>query len=231
MQDITLTDQLAEQRQQLEALQPSVASRILVFPNLVMADGRTRQNFQVVQEQLGMFPTQEFVTRIGEVIDDIRKGDLGIKLVELFSGEAKMPTSFNPETLDQTLNENMVFVDALMKLVRVLPDLQLDIMCLSLGIAPSQREWFKSAISRNPSQGGLTVDEGFDILIMFIRQNAKLIRRFFEEKAAEVVAELREQVMDKPVEGTATEMTGTPDSSSPGSMPSSTSSPATLASV
>jgi hypothetical protein len=85
----------------------------------------------------------------------------------------------------------------------------------------------------------LSVDDGFDLLYTFIRQNAKLIRRFFSEKGAELVRVFRTEVLEE-VEGTATEVsTDTPamnqgpglPTGSPGSTPSSISSGATLASV
>jgi hypothetical protein len=239
MQDITNNEALAQSRQQLEALRPSVPSRIVSFPQMVMPDGRTRQDFDAIQEQLGMFGVQDFVTMMGEVIEDFTKGEFGIKLGQLFTGEASMPTDFTAEKVDEAIEENMAFVQAFLKLIRIVPSLQLDIYCLSLGIAPDQRDWFKSAIQRPPSQGGLSVDDGFDLLYTFIRQNAKLIRRFFSEKGAELVRVFRTEVLEE-VEGTATEVsTDTPPTNqspglptgSPGSTPSSISSGATLASV
>jgi hypothetical protein len=60
----------------------------------------------------------------------------------------RLPTDFTAEKVDEAIEENMAFVQAFLKLIRIVPSLQLDIYCLSLGIAPDQRDWFKSAIQR-----------------------------------------------------------------------------------
>jgi hypothetical protein len=233
MQDVTHNEALAESRQQLEALRPSVPARMLVFPQMLLPSGLVK-DYSVTQEQLGMFGVQDFVTLMGEVIEQFVQGDFGMKIGQLFTGNASLPSDFSAEKIDEAVEENMAFVQAFLKLIRVAPSLQLDIICLSLGIDPSQRAWFKDAIKKPPSQGGLTVDEGYDILTVFIKQNAKLIRRFFSEKGAELVRVFRSEVLNETVEGTATDSTQNLSNvaiDSPGSMPSSTSSVDTLASV
>lgn len=227
MQDIS--DQIAESKEQIEAIQPSTPERRLKF-NLVFPDD-VRREYDVIQGELGMFPVQEFVTLMTGIIDDFAKGKYGIKIGELFRGEIKTPDQYTPDEVEKVVDENSQLIAAFLEAVKMLPGLQKEIICLSLGIEPRQREWFKGAISRAPSQGGLTVDEGFDLLIWFLRQNAKLVRRFFEEKGRELVDEFRLQVLGETldVEGTATETTE--ESDSPGSTPSSTSSQDTLVSV
>lgn len=243
--DEAADERLAQARAEVDAMRPPVQERNLLF-NLVMPDDTTRQDVEVVQEMLGYYPVQEFTTIMGEIIDKFVKGEFGMKLGELFSGKVKMPQDYTPETVNKTVEENMQLIQAFLEAVRIIPGLQQDIMCLSLGIPPEQRPWFKKAISRPPSQGGLTVDEGFDILIWFIRQNSDLIKRFFSEKVAEVVAEFQQHALGREIEAvlktddvqtdpatapktTAEEETGTSDS--PGSTPLSTSSPATQVSV
>lgn len=228
-----VSEQVAESRAELEAMMPSTPARVLKF-NLMMPDGRSRQEWSFTQEELGYMPVQEFVTLMSETIEQFAQGDVGKTIADLLAGGERvtMPEDFSAENVQKAVDENMVLVEAFFKVVRIIPGLQLEIFCMSLGIPPEQRAWFKNAISRPPSQGGLTVDEGFDILIFFVRQNAKLIRRFFAEKAAEFINAVRQEVFDQEVvEGTATETTNETPSDTPGSTPSNISSPDTLVSV
>lgn len=223
-------------REAIEAIEPDTALRELTF-NWKLPDGRDVEK-TYTQAELGMFPVQEFTTLVTEVVESFTQGDMGMKIGDLFRGDIEMPEDFSPGTVNKVVEENMALVQAFIKAVQMLPGFQLDIMCLSLGIPRHEREWAKGQLQEPPHRGGLTVQEGFDILIWFIRQNAELCRETFLGKARELVDEFRLHVLqedptassDSTDSETTTETPADP-SSSPGGTPSSISSPDTPVSV
>lgn len=244
----------SDSRQAIEAIDPPG------FPDRVIKVKWLDPGYSQILEKdytqatLGMFPVQEFTTLISETLQQFIDGDLGIKLGELFRGEIQAPVVTNEgggidaEAVEDFLSDNMQIVQAFIKLVQKVPELQLEIMCLSLGIPRLERAWAKERMQEPPHRGGFTVPEGFDILIWFIRQNAELVRETVLGKAQDLVAEFQLHVLHSedhemyegkarkkvPLESssvstetasTAEAETPTPQPSSPGGTPSSTSSP------
>lgn len=186
-----------------------------------------------IQEQLGYLPVQEFTTRISEILDMFTQGEMRMKLGELFRGEVKMPVTLDEQSVNRFMDDNMVYVEAFLKLIKIVPDLQLDIFLLSLGVPRLERPWAKQQLQEPPSRGGPTVPEGFDLLIHFIKQNGPLLRETLVGKARELGDVFMLHVMGQipDLEGTATEPeTTTEEFASLGGMPSSITSPATPAS-
>ncbi|MBA2725195.1 MAG: hypothetical protein H0U53_04325 [Actinobacteria bacterium] len=239
----------AEQHQKnvdaIEALEPSVAERDVTF-DWVLPDGKEVRRVYT-QAMLGMFPAQEFGTIVTSILKSFVQGDMGLKLGELFRGEVSMPTSFDADAVDKTVDENVHLISAFIKLVEILPEFQLDVLCLSLGVPRKECAWAKEQMQEPPRRGGLTVIEGFDLLKVFIQQNAELVRETVTGKARELVDVFRLEVLGhdlKPEPGqedetpSSTPMNTSTDQpiapwtspSSHGLTPSSTSSPATPAS-
>lgn len=248
MQVRDLTEQTEESRAAIEALEPSrdpkALPRDLQF-HWTLPDGRPVEK-TYTQDELGMFPAQEFTTRVTEIIDSFVKGEFGIKIGELFRGEVDMPVSLDAESTQSFMDDNEQLIQAFIKLVQILPDFQQDVMVLSLGVPRLEREWAKQQLSEPPHRGGLTVEEGFDILIKFIQQNALLVRETVRGKTQELVDAFRLEVLQQEPSTedqtssvstardsalTAAPPTTEKEPTSPGGTPSSTSSPPTPASA
>lgn len=226
VKDSEAAEAVRESRAAIEAIEPGIEQRELVF-NWTAPDGRPIER-AYIQAELGMFPVQEFTTRITEIIESFTEGEMGMKLGELFRGDVKMPTEFTPEAVDGVVEENIQLIRALIKLVNILPGFQLDIMCLSLGVPRREHDWAKEQMQEPPSRGGLTVEDGFDILKWFIRQNAELLRETLLGKARELADEFRLHVLQEDPKENEEKSTTEPDQpASPGGTQSSTSSPAT----
>lgn len=233
-----IQEQVEQSREAIEAIESSIETRTLTFTGWTQPDGRDAGERTYVQGPLGMFPVQEFTTQTTAILNSFIQGDMGLRIGELFRGEVKMPTQFDGETVDKVVEDNIELIKAFIKLVEMFPDYQKDIIALSLGVRRSEREWFKECISEPPHRGGLTLEDGFDILIWFIKQNAELIRRVGRGKARELVDTFALEVLNrKPEEETENSSTEeqpkTTEESfdSPGGTPSSTSSPATPVNV
>jgi hypothetical protein len=240
MQDIT--EQIKESQDAADAIVPG-SQRAWKLESRD-SDGNPVER-QFVQEELGFFPKQEFLNLLSDEVDKFVKGDYGIKLGELFKGgvrEKLAPPDLTgasdeakAEAVNSVLENNIEMINAFLHLMRVLPELQKDIIALALGTPRGrERDWFKWAIAEPPSRGGLTDDTAFEILKIFVRQNAKAIRSFFEEKATELVEEVQKALelesSTSEEDSTATskaavEEPPNPDGTSLGGTPSNTGSP------
>lgn len=108
-------------------------------------------------------------------------------------------------------------IEAFMQILDETPEIEQEIMALSLGVRRRDREEFKERISEAPHVGGLTNSQAVDIIKVFIRQNAEEIRRFLGEELreiGEVFMEAIEEIMPRQESST----------SSNGTTPSNTSS-------
>lgn len=217
------------EREIIEDLSPEATVKRVFL--VTMPDGNERR-VEYVQATLGLFPTQEFLMMMQRIIKDFMNGKYGITVGDLFavSGDEirnRLPENFDSDSIDGVFRENESIISAVLNAIEIVPGFEQDVIALSLGVHPDERERFKKLISDAPHRGGLTIDEGVDIIKVFIRQNVRSIRRFLERQTREIYDEIvgllapkeKMETESKPIE---------PSTSSPGSTPSSTSSPATL---
>jgi hypothetical protein len=241
-----ITTEAQESRAAIEAIAPShpanAMPRALQF-NWIKPNGEPVVK-TYIQAELGLFAVEEFSTRLTEILDSFVKGEFGIKVGELFRGEVEMPVNLDAEATQEFVDENEQLINAFIKLVKIVPGLRQDITVLSLGVPRLEMAWAKEQLSEPPYRGGLSVEDGFDILIYFLRQNVPLLRRTLLGKARELVEEFRLLVLDEEqtpasspsteeISGTTTQAgtTTMEPPSTPGGTPSNISSPATLGSV
>jgi hypothetical protein len=238
VQDADARAQLERHNRAVKAIDPDSGAppRQIIF-SWITPEGRLHPNGPTyVQDQLGMFPSQEFALLIKNILRKYVDGEMGKQIGQLFQGNASVPTEFTPDAVNKAVDENMAVIQAIFQLIEDVPGLQQDIICLSLGIPNRERPWAKEAMTAAPYRGGLTVDEGFDLLITFIKQNAELVRETYVGNARELVEVFRLEVLgqtDQDQEETEETPTSTPASTpdSPGGTPSSTSAPFTPASA
>ncbi len=108
------------------------------------------------------------------------------------------------------------YIEAFLEILGEVPEIEQDIMALSLGVRRRDRDDFKDAISQAPHLGGLTNTQAKDILVVFIQQNVRQIRRFLGEELQEIGQALMEAVgeltpgRDEPSSGTTASNTSSP---------------------
>lgn len=214
-QVVDLAQQTAESKAAIEAISPS--HKPDAMPRELEFDWITPQGHPVkkryIQAQLGLFAVEEFTTRITEIIDSFVKGEFGMKIGELFRGEVEMPVTLDAEATQDFVDENEQLIQAAVKLVQIIPSLRLDITCWSLGIPRLEVPWAKEQLSEAPYRGGLSVEEGMDILIVFIKQNIPLLRKTLLGKGKELAEEFRLLVASDEEEETPTSSPSMPPSS------------------
>ncbi len=80
----------------------------------------------------------------------------------------------------QEVNDLDVFATGITKLLRYAPDLLKDCYCIWLGVPVEDRDYIKDELEN------LTDDEGQEIIEIFIDQNAKELRSFFDVRVRNV---------------------------------------------
>lgn len=247
--DAAVDDPVEQSKQVIEDLKPSIVYRDIQFDNWINPNTRELASFTFRQEALGFYPVQELNVLLADAIKSFTEGSNGVKLGDLFKEEVRqqipLPDSVDEDSVNTLMSENEALISAFLHLVKILPDFQLDIMMLSLGVEPGAREWAKAQLKRPVSKGGLSIDDGFDILSVFITQNVREIKRFFAEKGRDLVSQIQRELLDgDQSEGDQTETPDieataipvpvptptpvpAPEPSTPGGTPSNTSSPVT----
>jgi hypothetical protein len=184
---------LKEAEAAIESLEDSAAVREYTFewPDT----GGTMHEVKFTQAPLGMFPAQEFITMMTRIVNDVLEGKYEVDIMELFRDREKLQAAAMPDNLDQdaveqTIEEWKPYIQGFLKLVDIIPEFQQDIIALSLGVRRKNREEFKERISEAPYLGGLEIDDAVEIIKVFIRQNAKVLRRFLGSQIREMGEEL-----------------------------------------
>lgn len=200
MKDITQDIQDSESA--LKAMLPGEAHLVWELNGIDAHGGE--HTLRYVQSELSFFEKQDFITLLGGYIDRFANGEFGIDLKDLFSGDLRsqvsIPTDVSAEDAQKAIEENAELIKTLLKVVNSLPQLQVNLMLLALGVPPNERD-FVSEILRGPVwKGGLTDDQAIVILKTFISQNAGPIRDFFSQKGQELVEHFQKEVLDKSTE-------------------------------
>jgi hypothetical protein len=87
------------------------------------------------------------------------------------------------QTVDDATGDDFgSFVQSIITLVEYAPDLVADLSCLSLHVPTGEREWVKSMWNRPEDEGGLSDNDGIEMIEIFVDQNVKALKDFFAER-------------------------------------------------
>lgn len=220
-----ITKEIQNSEDALKAMIPDVPHRIW-HVHLRDADG-VEWDLRYVQSELSFFEKQDFTTLIGRYFDRFAEGEFGIGIKDIFSDDLRtkiaIPTEVTPEAAEKMVDENTGLIKAIIKVVNELPDLQMKIILIALGVPPKERKAVAESLRGPVWKGGLTDDQGFDILKTFISQNAVAIRDFFLKRARDLVDHFQNEVF--PQEEAEPEDQKPPSDGTHGGTPSSISPP------
>jgi hypothetical protein len=195
-----------------------------------------------IQEELSFYQVQDFANIGTSYVQKFINGELGVSLKEIFTGDLKqrvqMPSmdDVNAESAEKLIDENTDLILGIIKAINKIPELEMQIMLLSLGVPIGEQKWAETILRGPVSRGGLTRQQGFDLLLTFIKQNTQAVVDFFSQQGREFVEAARKEIMgddgdeDSEVEEVQEETINPPeetveDADIRGGMPSSTSAP------
>ncbi len=157
--------------EQVEVFEPVALSveRKLTHPD-------TGEERTFIQHEMGFLTKLKFFRLLSGTIrlaaDDMGQG-FGDFLNDLFGSDQVNSDSIR-DTLGQEGGEEQIIV-LITRLVELVPDFIEETYVLALNARPQERVFVIESLD------SLSDDEGFDILDVFIAQNGKAIRRFFDQ--------------------------------------------------
>jgi len=130
---------------------------------------------EYVQKPLSFIAKMQWFSLVGDVLDRALSGPDGMNLGNLFNapgGGSLSPSDFR---------EADTFVQAIGKLLAVAPDFLVNSYCIWLNVPDYERPVVAELMKLPPDEGGLTDEQGIEIIEVFIDQNYEALDTFFRE--------------------------------------------------
>lgn len=163
----------------LDILQPKAAVRVWKI-------GPESMGLEFTQRPLSFITKMEWFALVGDVMDRAMSGPNGLTVSNLLSSPTRPGGQLRPEDF----KEADTFVQAIGKLIREAPDFLVKSIMIWLNVPDWQRDTVKELLSYPPEDGGLSDDDGFEIIETFIDQNFVAIQGFFTDR----LGKLRDRV-------------------------------------
>lgn len=128
-----------------------------------------------IQKPLSFIAKMQWFSLVGDVLDKALSGPDGMSLGNLFSapgGGSLAPSDFR---------EADTFVQAVGKLLAVAPDFLVNSYCIWLNVPDYERPVVAEIMMLPADEGGLSDEQGIEIIEVFIDQNYEALDTFFRE--------------------------------------------------
>jgi hypothetical protein len=144
-------------------------------------------NRTYIQKPLSYLAFGEFTGLLGRKLAEAMRGPDGLSLDRLTPGEASIPLEFNEGQVRLAGGEGSDLVDPIIqgiaKLASYVPDLMAESQCIWLRIPRVERLQVMDIWSRSPDDGGMSMDQGEEMLNIFIEQNYDELNNFLKRYA------------------------------------------------
>jgi hypothetical protein len=137
---------------------------------------------QYIQRPLSFAAKIEWFGEVGKVIDRAMSGEGALTMKGLFSA----PTTRGNGLSMTDLMDADTFVQALGKLISYSPKFMTDSFAIWLAVPDYERDLFKELMNLPVEEGGLSDDDGFEIIERFIDQNYASLEKFFRERLGQL---------------------------------------------
>lgn len=182
----------------LDDIEQQIEPRVWVFKgefNIERGSQILPQMFdeEYVQKPLSYFAFLEFTGLLAKKIDEAMSGENGLTIQSVMeTTEGAMPFMVdgkNISTIIEKKDFNGVdaFVQGLFKVASYVPDLIEECQFIWLRVPRRERAFLREIWGRSPEDGGLTMNEGEEMLTVFIDQNYEELEAFFVERLPRLV--------------------------------------------
>jgi hypothetical protein len=144
---------------------------------------------EYVQRELSFLGKTQWFALVGEVLDKALGGENSMSLNSLFSS----PGGRGSLSLDDFRDADM-FVQAIAKLLVYAPDFLVKSYCIWLNVPDYERDLAAELMALPADEGGLSDDQGIEIIETFIDQNFASLDRFFREQVAKIQSRFKSQM-------------------------------------
>ena len=180
------SEQVAEDKQerdkvsqQIETLSPSAPPREQL---LRLGD----REVTYIQKPLSFFGKLRLFSVLGEAVDLAMSKEGTVSVSSLTGVKTRGPQITAGDVADAD-----EFFKVLARLAIYAPDVFADFYCVVLDVPTSEQEWAKLAMAQHKDDGGLSDDDGIEIIETFIDQNGKVMRDFYEERLKPLAAKVQ----------------------------------------
>lgn len=146
-----------------------------------------------VQKPLSFIGKMQWFSLVGEVLDRAMGGENPLTVGNLLSGPGMRGGGLSAGDF----RDADTFVHAVGKLVRYAPDFLLDSFCIWLNVPNHEREMVKHLMDQPAEEGGLSDDDGLEIIERFIDQNYDAIDSFFRDKLGLLQKRVSQRMEDR----------------------------------
>lgn len=139
-----------------------------------------------VQKPLSYHAFGEFTGLIGRKLAEAMRGPDGLSLDRLTPGEASIPLEFNDGQISLAQDQDNIvdpIIQGIAKLASYVPDLMGEAQCIWLRVPRSERPLLIDIWSRPVDEGGMSMDQGEEMLNIFIEQNYDEMNDFLKRYA------------------------------------------------
>lgn len=133
-----------------------------------------------VQRPLSFIQKMQWFSLVGGVLEKAMSGDAPVSVNELLSAPGDPRGGFSMADF----RDADTFVRAIGKLIVHAPTFLTDSYCIWLGVPEHQKPVAVAVMSAPAAEGGLTDDQGLEIIEVFIDQNYDALADFFGDKIA-----------------------------------------------
>lgn len=163
----TPKQEAAEEEDVLDILTPKAEPKTWVI-------GKDDYERTYVQKPLSFIAKMQWFSLVGDVLDRALSGPDGMSLGNLFSAPGG-------QIAPQDFREADTFVQAVGKLLSVAPDFLVNSYCIWLNVPDYERPTVAEIMMLPPDEGGLSDEQGMEIIEVFIDQNYEALDSFFRE--------------------------------------------------
>lgn len=136
-----------------------------------------------VQRPLSYFGKLDFLKLISGTVRDLMNGPDGVsvgQLMDMIGGADTIQRLADPE---RDKEEATIIAQSFTRLGLEAPELVLDAYMIFLAVPRDEREQVREIMQRPVELGGLTDEDGIEILEIFVDQNVEVVRDFFARLA------------------------------------------------
>lgn len=134
-----------------------------------------------IQRPLSFIQKMQWFSLVGGVLEKAMSGDNAVSVNELLNAPGNPRVGgFNMADFRDADN----FVRAIGKLIVHAPTFLTDSFCIWLNVPETQRKLAAEVMAFPPEEGGLSDDDGLEIIEIFIDQNYDALADFFGDKIA-----------------------------------------------
>lgn len=186
-----------------EALEPMADARTWIIGKPPKEGGKEDQYSEYIQKPLGYMPRQRFFGLVFKTVSESIKagGVLDLGMDDVFGGGAGSIRQRFQQLTAQDFTDAGSFVALAAQLAANTPDFLLDCYCIWLDVPAQERAWAKATMNQpydpEREKWGLTEEQGFEMIEIFIDQNYEDIRAFFVERLPRLVTRIRSRERDR----------------------------------